>query len=259
MSQLPYNPMTISEISQKTCLTRQWLNRLADRGEIPGITRKPNGRLKIQADPKLRNWITITARSVSRQRARRVQIHDRALANVTKQINRITVENTRHADLKKDLEKVRALRREESALKIAVVRDHYTTGEIASETGYNRRHIARLAQEIPGAAFSGTRWIFPKSDKLHTWIRDARNEREAAIRRANAEKNGNTPEGKAVVTVTSVLRKLYDVTKSVVENRPVEDWSLQECNAFLQETEPFLEIAEDVRCRWDHLKFVQAI
>lgn len=244
--------MRISEIAEKTCLTRQWLNKLADRGEIPGVKRKVNGRLRIEDGSKLREWIRLTARSVSRGRSKRGRIHERTLTAVSKELNRIRTVTTRHIDLSKSLEKVRALQNEESFLKRAITRDHYTTREIANETGYHRRHIARLAPKVPGAIYSGNQWIFLKSEELHLWIRTAIGKRSAAIRSARADHSRST-RIKGTKTITGDLIKLVSRMREVTETRPIESWTLDEINAFLDDSEPLAKAIDAANRRWDDL------
>jgi hypothetical protein len=193
-----------------------------------------------------------TANSVLSYRAARGRMHERALAKTGKELNRITTEMTRHGDLEKDLEKVRALRKKEQLLKKAVIRDHYTTGEIANETGYNRRHIARLAPTIPGALFSGTGWIFPKSEKLHLWIRDAIRKRKAAVRSAQAMH----PQEKRVRGTKTVTRALYELVnciREITRTRPISEWTIEEVDRFLDDAEPLAETIEDAQKRWQEI------
>jgi hypothetical protein len=49
--------VTVSEICELTGYTRQWLNKLADRGEIPDCSRNDVGRLHFDDTPELREWI----------------------------------------------------------------------------------------------------------------------------------------------------------------------------------------------------------
>jgi hypothetical protein len=107
-----------------------------------------------------------------------------------------------------------------------------------------KTHRSALA-ECRGDAVQASQWLAEASK--YNWPPEVL---RVQIRRANAVANGNTPEGRPAVTINSVLRKLYDVTRTVVDNRPISDWSLAECNAFMSETEPLLEIAEDVKERW---------
>jgi hypothetical protein len=161
---------------------------------------------------------------------------------VTKSLSRITNESNRRVDLKA----VQTLQDKILDLKKAKARDFYTSGEVAKATGYNRRHVSRIASKIPGALYGANGWRFKKTEDLHLWIRQSRI--------ANGERGKpKDRERRGAVTINSVIRKLYDVTKNVVENRPIDDWTLQECYIFLQETEPFLEIAEDVHRRWNRL------
>ena len=234
--------MRVAEMARKTGLTRQWLNRLADKGGIPGCGRKANGRLRIQDGPELQLWLRRTRNKISSSRAARARIHERAFARVTKNLSRITNESNRRVDLKA----VQILQDKILDLKKTKARDFYTSGEVAKATGYNRRHVSRIASKIPGALYGTNGWRFEKTEDLHLWIRQSRIANRERGKPKDRERRG-------AVTINSVLRKLYDVTRGVVENRPIADWSLQECNAFMSETEPLLEIADDVRRRWDRL------
>ncbi len=109
-----------------------------------------------------------------------------------------------------------------------------------------KTHRSALA-ECRGDAIQAQEWL--RKAQAYSWPPEVL---RVEIRRANAQLNGNEPEGKQAVTITSVLRKLYDVASNVVENRPVESWSIQECNAFMTEAEPLLELVEDVHSRWSY-------
>lgn len=244
--------MTVSEIANKTCLTRQWLNKLADRGEIPGATRKANGRLRIEDCPKLRSWVRRTANSVLSYRAARGRIHERRLAKAAKELDRITTKMTRHRNLDKQLQKVRALRKEVSEAEKASARDYYTCGEIARYTGYHRRHIARLAQDIPGAMFVGTKWNFQKSEEANIWIRDAKNKRAAAIQEARADRS-KSKRATGAKTINWALYQLIACIQEVTATRPIEEWTLIEINAFLDDAEPIAEAYMAAQNRWKAL------
>lgn len=69
----------VSELARRTGYSRQWLNRLADAGEIPGCRRKPSGRLEIFASPELDLWIEACHRKNFTTRARDPQLHVRAI------------------------------------------------------------------------------------------------------------------------------------------------------------------------------------
>jgi hypothetical protein len=49
--------VTVSDICESTGYTRQWLNKLADRGEIPGCSRNENERLQFEDTSEFRKWI----------------------------------------------------------------------------------------------------------------------------------------------------------------------------------------------------------
>ena len=57
MSELPSAAVTVKEICELTGYTRQWLNKLADRGEVPGCSRNDVGRLQFEDTAELREWI----------------------------------------------------------------------------------------------------------------------------------------------------------------------------------------------------------
>jgi hypothetical protein len=48
--------MTVSELAARAGISRQWLNKKADSGEVPGVRRAPNGRLFIQDSLELDDW-----------------------------------------------------------------------------------------------------------------------------------------------------------------------------------------------------------
>jgi hypothetical protein len=48
--------MRICDLSILSGLSRQWVNKLVDKGEVPGCRRKSNGRLKNYDDEKAAEW-----------------------------------------------------------------------------------------------------------------------------------------------------------------------------------------------------------
>jgi len=203
--------------------------------------------------PSWEKWIRIEAHSISSWRAKRGRIHERKLAKATKELNRITTEITRHADLQKNLEKVRALRKQVVQANRATTGDYYTTGEIANETGYHRRHIARLAQNIPGAIYSGKRWVFPKSEELHLWIRNSIGVRVAAVRAARAEHRLNK-RGNRTRTISGELNKLVLFLKKLTRNRPISEWRFEEVSAFQDDAEPLAEAYMQAQNRLEEIE-----
>jgi hypothetical protein len=68
--------MLISDIAALYGLSRQWLNKLVERGEIPGVRRKPNGRLEIFDEKTVVNAASFEYQ-VRRERTLRAAYWDR--------------------------------------------------------------------------------------------------------------------------------------------------------------------------------------
>ena len=220
--------MTIKEIARATGLSRQWINELADRGEIPSIKRKLNGRLAIEDTPALRKWIDGKKKSVQRDRDRRACIHHRALASVSKKLTRVVNEPNRRVDASK----VRAFQEKQILLKTMASRDHYTTGELAKEVSFDRRHIARIAATIPGSSFDKGKWKFKKSAQLYGWIQITGNANRQRNRRHNHS-----------VTLTTESRRFYEALRSC---RPIDEWTRGQCRTFLSDFQPISAIAHRI-------------
>jgi hypothetical protein len=69
--------VTVKDLCRRAKITRQWLNKLVDRGEVQGCRRKPNDRLLIIEGPDLDRWIQQIADVQKQKRGRRLTLKDR--------------------------------------------------------------------------------------------------------------------------------------------------------------------------------------
>src|SRR2546430_17576508 len=70
--------MTVSDLSARAQITRQWLNKLVDRGEVPGCVRdEESGRLRISNSSKLAKWVATKARLQTKKQGRRLTLEER--------------------------------------------------------------------------------------------------------------------------------------------------------------------------------------
>jgi excisionase family DNA binding protein len=49
--------VTVAELAREIGISRQWLNKLVDRGKIPAVKRGKNGRLIIRSGEELSDWL----------------------------------------------------------------------------------------------------------------------------------------------------------------------------------------------------------
>jgi hypothetical protein len=63
--------MNVGQLCKAAGISRQWLNKLVDLGEVPGVVRRESGRLQITEEPELSQWIAGRARQTeARNRTR---------------------------------------------------------------------------------------------------------------------------------------------------------------------------------------------
>jgi hypothetical protein len=197
--------MTVKEAALAAGVTRQWLNVRVNRGEVPGVTRGPNGRLLIQSDDELRRWASQNQKLLSGQRGRRLMAEQR------------------------------------SRLRSAAG-NYLTVGELADRCDCAPETIRAKAAKIPGVFMGprGVRYSFEVSEKLSMWI-----EREVArslLRRKHGRRLSEYDEPKPPGTfLRPLLRVLADYKFGALEGEETLDLIDPDELILLNRTlEPFL-------------------
>jgi hypothetical protein len=129
---LPFG-MTVMQLAEAAGISRQWLNVLVSRGEVPGVTRSASGRLLLQPSPALEQWAKQKREHLNNQRGRRLLPYRKP--------------------------------RDSTAS-----RPYFTTGELADACRCSRETIRAKAHKIPGAELVGMRYRFTDSKALRDWI-----------------------------------------------------------------------------------------
>jgi hypothetical protein len=133
--------VTVTELEKMSGISRQWLNKLADRGKLPGCTKGPTERLVIRFTPALKAWIAQARKKGERAAARNAKFRQKFDGCYPPE----GAETLRASDL-------------------------------AKRTRLSARTINRRAEEIPGRIPSGTgrqsRWV--PCLELYEWIDENR-------------------------------------------------------------------------------------
>lgn len=184
--------------------------------------------------------------SVESYRATQGLIHERALAPVSKKLKTIFNEPNRRVVIGK----VRSLQEKEKLLKTSASQDHYTTGELAKDVSYDRRHIARIAATLPGAYFDEGKWKFKKSRALHLWISQTRKVNSQRARRVSSglPPSGHGPAPKKM-SLMSEIRRFNETIRDLIEERPIKTWNKEECRAFMEDLSPINVVLKQVHDR----------
>jgi hypothetical protein len=206
--------MTVTELCERARITRQWLNKLVDRHEVPGCRRKPNDRLHIVEGPELDQWIQQTAKLQTRKRGRRVTLQER-------------------------LERFRKMPNA----------PEYTVSNLAKRVGLTASTIRRRIPEIPAAFYDGKVYRFKKTPDLKAWIETEVTERLEERERLHRErirresfriaKPGFLQAGAAIGSARVKLNRLF-------KTHPFETWGPQELSALRDDLRYMVRLAQDI-------------
>jgi hypothetical protein len=127
--------MTVNQLCSSAGITRQWLNTRADRGEVPGVDRRENGRLHIVETRELQAWARTMALRQKKKRGRRLTLKER--------IDRSKIDPT--------IEKL-------------------TCKQLADKIGGTAKTVRLRVLEIPSAYSDGTSYFFQVTPTLKKWI-----------------------------------------------------------------------------------------
>jgi hypothetical protein len=206
--------MTVNELCKRAGITRQWLNKQVDFGEVPGCHRKANERLEISECRELDEWVQITSNRQKKKRGKRLSLQQR--------LDRI------------DRSEITA---------------SYTATELGRKLGVTASTINRRVLEIPGADFDGRRYRFRNTPEMAQWIeteiRTRLQEKESEYRNRLKRESFGFPKA-------PFLRAGAAISKAVVEfNRatkgsPIKLWGTPELRSFKEDLAQFARIALDV-------------
>jgi hypothetical protein len=192
--------MIVAELCEAAGITRQWLNKRVDMGDVPGCRRKPNERLEIRECPELDEWIKTTSHLQKTKRGRRLTLSER-------------------------LERLEA----------GSSGKNYTVTELAKKTGVTASTITRRILEIPGAYFDGIRYRFQNTPDLAQWVEAEIVGRQQAKENAHRQ---HAKEGTSDLAKLPFLRACAAISNARVQiNRatkisPVKMWKTEEIQAF---------------------------
>jgi hypothetical protein len=203
--------MTVSDLCARAQITRQWLNKLVDRGEVPCCSRKPNDRLIIGASPDLDTWIERTARRQKRKQGRRLSLKDR--------LDRFS----RIPDS-----------------------DQYTVSNLAKKIGVTASTVRRRIVEIPGAFYDGEAYRIRNTPDLKQWIETetmARlQERERLHRERLKRKSLRTLKAPFLVAGAAISKARVDINRMLYKC-PLKAWDRPELLVFRQDLEFMIQLA----------------
>jgi hypothetical protein len=207
--------MTVSDLCARAEITRQWLNKLVDRGEVPGCVRdEDSGRLSISDSSKLAKWIANKARLQTKKQGRRLSLEER----------------------RERYERLPGL-------------EAFTATELAERTGLGASTIRRRVVDIPDAYADGASYRFKRTPELEQWISETREqllfEREQRHRLQLALKKNRVPKperlkaGKRVNDTRVALVRLF-------KHEPLRSWDAFDLRMILEDLRAIDRLADQV-------------
>jgi hypothetical protein len=221
------SPMNVTDICKTTGITRQWLNKLVDRGEVPGASRRDSGRLQIADSPEFRRWVT--ARS------------------------RLTTKRNRTRD---------QLRRDKATIKAPIEGD-YTSRELATMVGCTAESIRNRVVSIPGARLDeSTTKVYDKKlgrniqihnvyrfrdcPELREWIEAERLAKQSVKLSRRVRRIGNkAPSWRVAYRISLVLVE----TRRVLREYAMAKWGDAELKSMVQDLQNVLQPLSDEMSR----------
>jgi len=207
--------MTVSDLSARAQITRQWLNKLVDRGEVPGCVRdEESGRLRISNSSKLAKWVATKARLQTKKQGRRLTLEER----------------------RERYERLPGL-------------EAYTATGLAQRTGLAVSTIRRRVVDIPGAYADGASYRFKRTPELQQWItetreqllfeREQRHRMHLALKKNQAAKPERLKAGKRVKDTRVALVRLF-------RNEPLRSWDAFDLRTILEDLRAIDRLADQV-------------
>jgi hypothetical protein len=206
--------MTVTQLCERARITRQWLNKLVDRAEVPGCRRKPNDRLLVIEGPDLDRWIRQTANIQKQKRGRRLT-------------------------LKEQLDRFR---------KMPDVPE-YTVGKLAKRVGLTASTIRRRILEIPGSFYDGKVYRIKSTPELEQWMQTEVTTRLEERERVHRERlrRGPFPIAKpAFLKAGGALSAAQVKLQRAFKMDPLQTWGPQELSALRDDLRYMVRLAQDV-------------
>jgi hypothetical protein len=177
--------MNVAQLCKAAGISRQWLNKLVDLGEVPGVVRRENGRLQITEESELSQWLVGRAQQTEARNRTRERLR----------LDRSTVKDP--------------------------IEGSYTSQELADIVGCTASSIRNRAVSIPGAyADDRLTYVFNKklgrkmrvrnvyrfrdTPELREWIRQERETKESGRKARKFRKFAHHPVarvGKCIQTL----------------------------------------------------------
>jgi hypothetical protein len=206
--------MIVNELCEMAGITRQWLNKQADLGKVPGATRQPNERLKIVECAELNKWIKVTSDLQKKKRGKRLSLQQR--------LARIEDYSTSES---------------------------YTATELARKTGISASTIKRRVLEIPGAYFDGLRYRFRNSPELSQWIETEiitrLQEKESSYRERLKRASLYLPKAPYLRAGAAVSKARAEINRAIRGN-PVKTWGTLEIQSFREDLQYMVNLTREV-------------
>jgi len=212
---LPYC-VTVTELCRRAGITRQWLNKLIDRGEVPCCSRKQNERLAIGDGPGLEEWIERTANRQKKKQGRRLSLQER--------IDRFQ----RIPDL-----------------------DQYTVNDLAKKIDVTVSTVRRRILEIPGVFYDGKAYRIPNTPELKRWIHEETvvrlQEKELRYRGRESRRRDIRLIRPPFLVAGAAISKAVVDTNRVLKRCPLKDWGKAELSALEEDLKGLLPLARSIR------------
>jgi hypothetical protein len=204
----------VTELCERARITRQWLNKLVDRGEVPGCRRKPNDRLLIIEGPDIGRWIQQTADIQRQKRGRRLTLKDR-------------------------MDRFRKIPDS----------PEYTVGALAKKVGLTASTIRRRILEIPGVFYDGKVYRIKNTPELKQWIQTevtTRLEERERVRRERLRRGPFRITKPAFLKAGGAVSAAHVKLWRVFKMDPLETWGPQELRALRDDLRYMVQLAQDI-------------
>jgi hypothetical protein len=210
--------MNVAQLCKAAGISRQWLNKLVDLGEVPGVVRRENGRLQITEEPELSQWLAGRAEQTEARNRTRERLR----------LDRSTVKDP--------------------------IEGSYTSQELADIVGCTASSIRDRAVSIPGT-YADDRltyvfnkklgrkmkvrnvYRFPDTQELREWIRRERETKEAERKARIFRKFPRHP----VAGIAKHIQTLKAEQTRVLKVHPLSEWGEMDLKYNIQELELVLK------------------
>lgn len=215
--------MNVAQLCKAAGISRQWLNKLVDLGEVPGVTRKQSGRLQIADTPDLRRWIA-----------------PRASLSKTRVFSRDE------------------LRRRRTNVEAPLDGKSYTSKELAQAVECTISSINQRVLSIPGAYFDDAprivwnekkqrkikepnQYRFTDSPALRQWIGQ-----EQAIKAMVRKSESRISDKPAFMKVSKRILNVHAIIRRLLREYPLKTWASNEIKSIMREIDGILTLRHDL-------------